>query len=241
MIPTEDTATIPPQSEGESGSETVGFVTYLSEIMHDVQKRRARPTNTLLFYNRCSVLAQASTPNPPVAYWGNFMTLFDGTIIAGTRLDGLGTCFATAPASPGACLVDGTGTKTLPFSTRKLPPIYTTNLAGKTGLPGIDVFFRTSMTNVNVTVQWVKDATGAISTFKAVNNKNPQYTITQTLVARKRPEGYSTGENGVQLFFRPPVATVAVPPGFVNPALVGVPSNVNVDSSANSIIFDITP
>ena len=72
MIQTDDSVEILPL-EGESGLEAVGFTQ-----RNDVTRTRARPTNTIFWFNRTNFAAQATAGQPPVAYWGHFMTLFDG-------------------------------------------------------------------------------------------------------------------------------------------------------------------
>ena len=106
---------------------------------------------------------------------------------------------------------------------------------------GIDIFFRTTATNVNVGVTLVIGgvATGAV----VVAAKVPQIGtfLSGNLITRQRPEGYFSGESGVQLFMKPPTAATIIPPGFVDPVAVGVPSSALVDAYSQRITFDITP
>ena len=241
MIPTEDSVEILP-AEGESGQEVVGFSSFGAQRINDAQKRRSRPTNTIFWYNRTNFAAQATAGQPPVAYWGHFMTLFDGTIIAGTRLDGQGTCWSTAGASAQSSITSGVGTEVVPTTGQTIPPSYTSNFLGAKGsLIGIDVFFRTTATNVNIGVTLVIAgvATGAV----VVAAKVPQIGtfLGGNLITRQRPEGYFSGESGVQMFIRPPTAATIIPPGFVDPVVVGVPTSAIVDAYGQRITFDITP
>jgi len=251
MIQTEDSVEIlevPGQAEGESGSETIGFSTFGSQRVNDAQKRRGRPTSTRFKFNGTANAAQATFPQPPPAYWGNFITLFDGTIVAGTRLDGVGINWATGtiPANPiQSCWSDGSGTRTTPTTGVQLPALYTSNVIGaKGGLIGLDVFFRTSLTNFNCAVSYVP-ATGATMGVSVVTNKVPNIgvLVPGIVVTRRRPEGYIAGEDGVQVFIAPPSAsTFAVAPaGFVDPSLVGVPNFALVNDGFNSIGTGITP
>lgn len=240
MIATEDTAEILTQ-EGESGLETVGFS---GATTLDIQKRRARPTSTLIVYNWTGTAAISGVYPLPVAYWGNFATLFDGTIVAGTRLDGQGVGFANFFIAATSCYADGTGGSiVVPPRPNYMPPSYTTNTAGLKGSnAGIDVFFQTSMTDVDVNVFYILPG-GAIGGATVVNNKVPIIgnLVPGVITTRRRPEGYNPGEDGVQIFFRPPTATNAIPAGFVDPATVGVPQNGLVDAGFNRLQMDLTP
>jgi hypothetical protein len=245
MIATEDTAEILTQ-EGESGLETVGFS---GATTLDIQKRRGRPTNSGMFYNWTNTLVISSVYPLPVAYWGNFATLFDGTIVAGTRLDGQGIGFAGFIGSFMRCFADGLGggVITPPQPSNYLPPTYTFNTQGiKGSLAGIDVFFRTSMTDVNVFIQYLSPPVAfpiGFNIIPIVVNKVPQIgnLVPGIVVTKRRPEGYSAGEDGVQVFFNPIMASPTIPPGFIDPATVGVPTAFQIDNGGNHLRMDLIP
>lgn len=240
MTQTEDVADVL-QAEGESGLETVGFS---GATVPEVQKRRARPTNTLIFFNWTTTPAINGVYPVPAPYWGNFATLFDGTIIAGTRLDGQGIGFAGNIGVATRCVADGlTGKCFNPVLNNYTPPQYTSNVVGaKGGVVGIDVFFRTSMTNVNVYITYCTTA-GAAQVVTIVNNKVPVIgsLVPGIVETKQRPEGYFSGENGVQVFFNPPCAATNIPAGFIDPSSVGVPKYAIVDNGANHLRMDLTP
>jgi len=251
MIQTEDSVQIlevPGQAEGESGSETIGFSTFGAQRINDAQKRRARPTSTRFWFNAATNPAQATFPKPPPAYWGNFISLFDGTIVAGTRLDGVGINWATGSIITNpiqTCWSDGSGTRTAPGSGAILPAVYTSNVIGaKGGLIGLDVFFRTSVTNFNCAVNYIS-ATGGAFGVSVVVNKIPNIGVFAggIVITKSRPEGYSAGESGVQVFFSPPSATTigSTPAGFVDPTLVGVPNFPQVDTGGHAMGVAIVP
>jgi len=240
MIATEDTVEILTQ-EGESGLETVGFS---GATTLDIQKRRARPTSTYMYYNWTSTGAINNVYPVPVPYWGNFATLFDGTIVAGTRLDGQGIGFAGTSFFAAICYSDGTGgSVTVPPRPNYLPPSYTYNTVGAKGSKvGVDVFFQTSMTNVNAFISYISPGP-VINTIPIVVNKVPQIgnLVPGIVVTRVRAEGYNAGENGVQVFFSPIVASTLIPAGFIDPATVGVPTAFQVDNGGNHLRMDLVP
>ena len=245
MIATEDTAEILTQ-EGESGLETVGFS---GATTLDIQKRRGRPTNSGMYYNFTTTLAHSEVYPLPVGYWGNFATLFDGTIVAGTRLDGQGLGFGGSSVSPTKCFANGLGggVTTPPKPPDYLPPTYTFNTQGVKGsLAGIDVFFQTSMTNVNVFIQYLSPPVAfpiGFNIIPIVVNKVPQIgnLVPGIVVTKRRPEGYSAGEDGVQVFFNPIMASTTIPPGFIDPATVGVPTAFQVNANGNHLRMDLIP
>lgn len=263
MIQTEDSVEIlevPGQAEGESGSETIGFSTFGSQRVNDAQKRRGRPLQTLVAFNTGLMAPAAFTLPTPVAYWGNFMTLFDGTIVGGSRLDGLGSsnigwsniaalptaAYPTlAPPVPGNPRCYTRGGKLLPYGSDISS--YSSAIVGSPGNLGIDFFFQTSMTNVNFNIIF---RTSGLTTanLALVVNKVPQNTYASGLpvgffggfiLARRRPEGYFPGEDGIQVICRPTSAWLGVDPGWVSP--VGISGVANNNDC--SIIFDtqITP
>ena len=239
MIATEDTVEILTQ-EGESGLETVGFS---GATTLDIQKRRARPTATTFLYNATITGAIAGVYPLPVAYWGNFITLFDGTIVGGTRLDGTGVGWTNAFPSAYASFSQGDSGNTGLPTLGPMPRSYTYNTMGAKGSnAGIDIFFQTSMTDVDFRLQWVT-TTFAFQTTNLVLSNVPQIgnLVPGIISTRRRPEGYNAGEDGVQVFFRPPIAANFVPPNFVDPTTVGVPRSVLVDIGNVNINCSLTP
>lgn len=261
MTQTEDSVEIleaPGQAEGESGAETIGFSTFGAQRINDAQKRRGRPLQSLIAFNTGLMVPAAYTIPTPVAYWGNFMTLFDGTIIGGSRLDGLGSttigwssisalptaAFPTlAPPVPGNPRCYTRGGKLEPYG--KEISTYSTAMVGLAGNVGIDFFFQTSMTNVNFNV--IYRASGITqANLPLVINKVPQTAYAAGIAvglggyirARPRPEGYSPGENGIQLLIRPLSAWLGTDPGWQSALAVGSPITNDC-----SIIFNtqITP
>jgi len=228
----------PPSTEGESGLETIGFET--SKIS---ESRRVimRPTSTQVWFNKTNSGTQATGIQPAPAYWGNFITLFDGTIVGGTRLDGVGIGWAVNFGDANRCSARGNGGTTPPPQNKTLPAQYTFNTVGAKGSNvGIDIFFRKSMTNVTVTV----DTVGGVSIFAVIAN-NPAYAdwypLGSPIITRPRPEGYQSGEDGVQILWNPKTAEAVPPAGFVNPAAVGVPSSPAVDAGGNRINMLVIP
>lgn len=240
MIATEDTAEILTQ-EGESGLDTVGFS---GANTLDIQKRRGRPTSTTFFFNTTVTPAIQNVYPLPVAYWGNFITLFDGTIVGGTRLDGQGIGWANTVGSPFLSKADGVSGNTGIPASATIPPTYTFNTVGLKGSnAGIDIFFRTSMTSVSVTLRRV-DLTLSVVNTPIVVGGVPQIgnLVPGVITTRRRPEGYISGEDGVQIFFRPQICGSVVPPGFVDPATVGLLSSPLVDVFGNvRLIMNLTP
>ena len=239
MIATEDTAEILTQ-EGESGLETVGFS---GATTLDIQKRRGRPTATTILYNSTNTILLRNVYPLPVAYWGNFITIFDGTIVAGTRLDGQGVGFTNGLGFIYRSLSTGDFGLSGNPQFKPLPPSYTYNTVGLKGSnAGVDIFFRTSMSGVDVNLSWVTSA-GAVTFNAIIAAKVPQIgnLVPGVITTRRRPEGYSPGEDGVQVFFRPPCAADAVPSGFVDPSSVGVPKNAAVDAGFNTFVMNLAP
>lgn len=241
MIATEDTVEILAQ-EGESGSETVGFS---GATTLDIQKRRGRPTNTGMLYNLTNTIALVGVYPVPIAYWGNFATLFDETIVAGTRLDGQGIGFSGVFGSNWDCYANGLGgSVNTPPRPNYLPPTYTFNTIGNKGTTaGLDIFFQTSMSNVNVSINYIATGGGLSLSVPIIVNKVPQIGVLAAgvVVTKERPQGYNPGENGVQVFFNTIVASTLIPPGFVNPGAVGVPNNVLANNGGNNLQFTLVP
>lgn len=239
MIATEDTVEILTQ-EGESGLDTVGF-SGVNTL--DIQKRRGRPTNTIFTYNLTVTAAIQDIYPLPVAYWGNFITLFDGTIVGGTRLDGQGIGWGSSLGSPFSTWASGTTGRPGFPSVKPIPVEYTYNTVGVKGSnAGIDIFFRTSMTDATFGLQWVAaDLTTQNTPLVVFGVPQIGSLVPGIITTKRRPEGYNTGENGVQVFFQPQVATDGIPAGFVSPALVGVPSTNSVDLGAVNIRCNLVP
>jgi len=258
MIQTEDSVEIlevPGQAEGESGSETIGFSTFGAQRINDAQKRRGRPLQSLVAFNTGLMAPAAYTLPTPVAYWGNFITLFDGTIVGGSRLDGLGSATigwsdivtlptapypTLAPPVPGNPRCHTRGGKLLPYGNDIAS--YSSAMVGAAGYLGIDFFFQTSMTNVNFNI--IFKTTGFVTDNLAlVINKVPQTAYAGGVPvgfqggfirARRRPEGYFPGEDGIQIFCRPNSAWLGVDPGWISPVgIAGVANNNDC-----SIIFN---
>lgn len=236
MIETEDSVAIleaPGQAEGESGSETIGFSTFGSQRINDAQKRRTRPCSLEFQWNYTGLAPQRVTPIPP-AYWGTFITTFDGKILAGARNDGLGATYAQWSSlftgDFNGRWSDGTGGNVG-------VPTYAFTTLGLAGARcGVDIFIDTLQTNVNVNLFYTNPYIfPAPPSLPIVVNKVPQigsYTMPGApvgtppfVIVRRRPEGYSTNEDGAQVFISIPYASTAVPAGFVNPASVGVIDN----------------
>ena len=239
MIATEDTAEILTQ-EGESGLETVGFS---GATTLDIQKRRGRPTTTIFTYNLTVTAAIQNVYPLPVAYWGNFITLFDGTIVGGTRLDGQGIGWANNLASAYSSFATGTGGNTGFPDNKTLGATYTYNTIGAKGSSaGIDIFFKKSMIDASFTLQWLA-ADLSTQTTSLVIGIVPQLgnLVPGVITTRRRPEGYNPGEDGLQVFFQPQVAANTIPTGFVDPTLVGVPKAVTVDLGIVHIRCALTP
>lgn len=228
MIQTEDAVEVL-QAEGESGAETVGFSTFGAQRINDAQKRRCRPTSLRIAWNATFNAPQIANPTPP-QYWGTFITLFDGTIIAGARNDGAGsTNVRWEQNSLNYKRSDGAGGN-VGFAT--LASIVA-GLPG--GLCGFDVFIKTTQTDVVCYLDYYNPYTTLTAQLDIVTGKIPQigqYTMAGApagsppfAIIRRRPEGYFPNEDGAQVFLTLPYASsnFPIPAGFVNPATVGVP------------------
>lgn len=235
MIATEDAVFIPEppsQAEGESGAETVGFTAFGSQRNTDAQKRRCRPTSVELQWNYTTVVPQRGNPVPP-AYWGTFITAFDGTVLAGSRNDGVGATTAPwsgLPPDPARRFSDGAGGNVGLATTSY-------NVIGQPNNVGFDIFINLLHTSVNVTIDYRNFYLGGLPFSNTiVLNSVPQVgsysmagqpaSIAPFLIVRRRPEGYLPNEDGAQVFLNLPYATTPYPAGFVDPALVGVPITV---------------
>lgn len=235
MIQTEDSLDIlesPSQAEGESGLETVGFTTFGGQRINDSQKKQTRPCSLSFGWNFSGNAAQLVRPLP-APYWGTFITAFDGTILAGARLDGAGSAsVGWGPIFPlaGSRYSDGiggnTGIASLAFKVQ--------GLSGS--LCGFDIFINTLQTIVNCGLSYWNPYTAALGYIDLVLAKVPQlgeFTMAGApagtppfLIVRRRPEGYNPNEDGAQIFCALPYATAIPPAGFIFPATVGVPSTV---------------
>lgn len=224
----------PQQAEGESGLETTGFSSFGfggsgQGTETSLVRKAARPTSVDFQWNYTGVVAQRGNP-VPAAYWGTFITAFDGTILAGARNDGLGA--TTAPWSgfapdPNVRTSDGAG------GTTGLGTI-SSNVIGRPYSVGFDIFIDLLQTDVDINLNYYNPYTGIPATSAIVINKVPQVgqysmalqppTIAPFLIVRRRPEGYLSNEDGAQVFLSLPYASTTFPAGFVNPAAVGVPA-----------------
>jgi len=243
MIETEDSLEIleaPGQAEGESGSETIGFSTFGAQRINDAQKRRARPTSVTFVWNRALVPGQLTLPTSP-SYWGTFITTFDGVVLAGARNDGLGAATGWTTGNiidPATKYSDGAG------GSASIPTLTNSVI----GLPGnrcgFDIFINTLQLNVTTQLDYRNPYTATNTSIIIVAGKIPQigqYTMAGApagtppfLIVRRRPEGYLANEDGAQVFLTLPYANIIFPAGFVNPAVVGVPTaTINTTLTTN--------
>jgi hypothetical protein len=248
MTQTEDVADVL-QAEGESGLETVGFS---GATVPEVQRRRARPCQSVAFFNLTPNAPSQTVMPTPVAYWGNFVTTFDGTVIAGAKGDGLGsanigwtaytpayfpalpTLFTPTPGNPTSYCLNGI---LQPYGTQISS--YQGATIGAPGNVGLDFFFKTSMASVTMIASlWVN---GLSQNYQVVFNNVPQSInasgVYGSIIARPRPEGYAPGENGVQLLISP-TAWAGTSPGWADSFVTGVPAN---NSASLSLVTLLTP
>lgn len=263
MIQTEDSVEIlevPGQAEGESGAETTGFSTFGAQRINDAQKRRCRPTNISFQWNNSGFAAQRVMPTP-VAYWGTFITSFDGTILAGSRNDGLGSTTRGWAATPGLSppnlsYSDGTGGNVG-------VPIVTNQVLGLPGSRcGFDMFINTTKTNIDARIfyfnPYFPPGVGGTTSINIIVGKVPQIGeffmpnqppgTAPFLIIRRRPEGYFAGEDGAQVFLSFPYASEPRPAGFIDPTSVfsadfiyGSGGGAIPGNSPARITTDITP
>lgn len=242
MIQTEDAVEVL-QAEGESGAETVGFSTFGAQRINDAQKRRCRPTSVVFVWNKTTIPAQLTMPTP-AAYWGTFITTFDGTVLAGARNDGVGAATAGWASGnlfdPATRYSDGLGGST------SLGTLTGTTLGLPAGRCGFDIFINLFETDVTSSLEYWNPYTNAVLSQPLIVGKAPQiqqFTMAGApagtppfLIVRRRPEGYQANEDGAQVFITLPYASLAVPAGFVNPLAVGVPANA-FDTKVSVNIF----
>ena len=218
MIAQEDSADIL-LAEGESGGDTIGFAGVGNSL--EMQQKKTRPFYTEIIFNVSDNVAQQDTFPLPAAYWGNFITSFDGTILAGQRLDGIGTGFCPSFFSAYSSVYSNSATSgSNPNNVRignqpgvKIAKCYPNTCFGASGAIGLDIFFRKSLTDFNAFVRFRKDFSPGFREIKVVNNKIPQIinippafgsgTAQSAVYTRTRPEGYSSGEDGIQVFYQP--------------------------------------
>lgn len=234
--------------EPESGQEAGGFESVLSDLLNqrntESQRKRARPTSVDFQWNFGALPAQRGLPTPP-AYWGTFITTFDGTVLAGARNDGLGSLTAgwaaASPVDPDGKYSNGAGGNTSIITTTNV----ITGLSG--ALCGFDIFLDTTQTNIDVFLVTYNPHTALTQSFPLVLNKVPQigsYKLnaqplsdSPVLIIRRRPEGYKPNEDGAQVFFRPSYANTVYPAGCPDPVPLGVPTSAQV----TRITTGITP
>ena len=268
MIAQEDSADIL-LAEGESGGDTVGYANVAVGL--ETQHKRTRPFYTEIIFNVSDNVAQQNTFPLPVAYWGNFITSFDGNILAGQRLDGLGTGFCPAFFNAYSSVysnsaTSGSNTNNVRIGNQpgvKISKCYPNTCFGASGFIGLDIFFRKSLTDFNAFVRFRKDTAPGFQEYKVVNNKIPQIIniapfggsgLAQSAVyTRRRPEGYGPGEDGIQVFYQPGWAATPSSSGgtpffeellFKDPA-TSSPVFPNVDVSQirsyQHVVMNITP
>jgi hypothetical protein len=200
----------------------------------------ARLQNGEFFFNFSPIADMIANPNN---YRGTFLTDFSGTILAGIRLDG---AVPTLPVTPwvsappviaaGANLKNGLSNdiKIVSGSLTALPGIYSPG-----GGAGLDVFFTPSFypTKAFTLNLQIPTNSGGFNIINLINANipviynNPQiivsgYTNVENsnlpLKTRPRPEGYNTGERGLQLFITQLGATTIQPAPF-EPLPAGFP------------------